>query len=73
MEQGLITNDSFLKDKDGVSFKHPERNCKDCIYYPCFEGQDVATSCNFAKYGCIKYKDEEMKVKGIKSEKELQK
>lgn len=70
MEQGLITNESFLKDKDGISYKHPERSCKECLKYPCFKGQDISTSCNYARYGCIKYIDEDMKLRGEKCEKE---
>lgn len=73
MEQGIITNETFSKDKDGISYKHPERNCADCIKYPCFDGQEEQERCNYAKYGCINYVDVEMKARGIKSEKESKK
>lgn len=44
------------KDKDGVKYKHPERTCKECAKYPCFIGIEKKV-CDFAKYGCISYKD----------------
>lgn len=43
-------------DKDGVRYQHPERTCKECTRYFCFRGQEGKT-CDFAKYGCRKYKD----------------
>lgn len=44
------------KDKDGVKYKFPNRTCKECEKYPCFMGiQNM--KCDFAKYGCINYKD----------------
>ena len=48
--------DSILKDPYGIVYKHPERTCKDCVRYPCFEGIENMT-CDFAKYGCRKYVD----------------
>lgn len=49
---------SFDKDKDGVRYQHPERTCKECAKYPCFTGQE-GMACDYAKYGCRKYKDKE--------------
>lgn len=42
------------KDKFGIKFKFPERNCKLCKKYPCFYGIERCVS-NFAAYGCIYY------------------
>lgn len=42
------------KDKFGVKLKYPERSCKDCKKYPCFEGIKNCVS-DFAKYGCTLY------------------
>lgn len=53
-------SDSFDKDKDGVKYKYPERTCKDCLKYPCFRGIENSV-CDFAKYGCVQYKDKEVK------------
>lgn len=36
--------------------KYPERSCKDCTKYPCFEGIFICRS-NFAALGCTYYKD----------------
>lgn len=47
-----------MKDKDGIKIKHPNRNCKMCGHYPCFEGQtDEILKCDMAKYGCTLFKD----------------
>lgn len=45
-----------LKDRDGFSYKHPERSCKRCLKYPCLENMDVLKS-DFAKYGCKNFDD----------------
>lgn len=42
------------KDKFGVKLKYPERSCKNCKKYPCFEGIGNCAS-DFAKYGCTLY------------------
>ena len=47
---------SVLKDSGGITYKFPNRTCKDCTRYPCFEGINNL-SCDFAKYGCRKYID----------------
>lgn len=39
------------KDKYGVKIKYPDRSCKTCRRYPCFEGIKLCRS-DFAKYGC---------------------
>ncbi len=44
------------KDRFGVKLKYPNRSCKDCIKRPCFKGFNLCVS-DFAKYGCIYYKD----------------
>lgn len=46
----------LLKDSSGFKYKHPKRNCKNCLHYPCFINMDKL-KCNFAKYGCSDYKD----------------
>lgn len=56
MAKNLASN--FDKDKDGIKYQHPERTCKECILYPCFRGIARGT-CDFAKYGCIKYRDKD--------------
>lgn len=38
-----------------IDFKFPERSCKDCLLYPCFNGIEKR-ACDFAKYGCIQFK-----------------
>lgn len=43
------------KDKWGIKYKHPERTCKKCKKYPCFDGQVEYCRCDFAKYGCLRY------------------
>lgn len=45
-----------LKDPWGIKYKYPNRNCKECRLYPCFEGIDKCVS-NFAAYGCVEYKE----------------
>lgn len=42
------------KDKNGVVYKYPDRSCKECNKYPCFEEIDTC-KCDFAKYGCKTY------------------
>lgn len=54
MAKGVV--DNFGKDKDGVKYQHPERTCIDCRKYPCFRGM-INCQCDYAKYGCINYKD----------------
>ena len=44
------------KDKDGVKYKYPARTCKECVKYPCFIGIEKKI-CDFAKYGCVDYKE----------------
>lgn len=45
----------MITDEYGVRLKYPNRNCKDCKKYPCFEGIDKCRS-NFASCGCIYWK-----------------
>lgn len=47
----------FDRDSAGVIYKHPERACKKCSKYPCFKGQENM-ELDYAKYGCVKYKEE---------------
>lgn len=47
------------KDKFGVKLKFPDRDCKQCLKYPCFLGIDKCSS-NFAMYGCVYYKGRNM-------------
>lgn len=42
------------KDEFGTKLKYPNRSCKDCKKYPCFEGINNCKS-DFAKYGCVSY------------------
>lgn len=44
------------KDKDGFSYKHPERSCLRCLNYPCLPHMDKLL-CDFAKYGCKNWSD----------------
>lgn len=44
-----------IKDEYGVKLKYPNRECKTCAKYPCFEGIDKCKSV-FAKYGCTFWK-----------------
>ena len=48
------SNTNSLKDSEGIKYKYPNRDCKECLYYKCFVGIENL-SCNFAKYGCRKY------------------
>lgn len=43
--------------------KYPDRSCKKCFNYPCFEGFDRCIS-DFAKYGCKFYGDRTSRTKG---------
>lgn len=47
---------SVVKDKFGVKLKFPDRSCKKCKRYPCFEGINNCV-CDFASYGCNIYSD----------------
>ena len=42
------------KDEEGVKYKYPNRSCKQCRRFPCFEGIEICKS-DFAKYGCSQY------------------
>ena len=44
------------KDKFGVKLRFPDRTCKSCRKYPCFEGIKKCSS-DFAKYGCKDWSD----------------
>lgn len=44
------------RDKFGVKLTYPNRTCKTCRKYPCFEGFDKCVS-DFARYGCIYYSE----------------
>lgn len=46
----------MFKDKDGFHYKHPERSCSRCMNYPCIKDLEKLKG-DFAKYGCIDYKD----------------
>lgn len=50
----MLDKVSLFKDKDGFTYKHPERNCSECCKYPCVPNMDKLLS-NFAAYGCINY------------------
>ena len=54
----------FLKDSQGITYKHPERTCKECLKYPCFEGIENMI-CDFAKYGCQQYESPTWKTNNI--------
>lgn len=43
-----------VKDKFGIKLKYPERSCKECGKYPCFDGIENTIS-DFASYGCVYY------------------
>ena len=47
---------SVFKDRDGFTYKHPERNCNNCLNYPCVSGMESLIS-NFAAYGCMDFED----------------
>jgi len=51
-----MSKSTLPKDSQGIIYKFPNRTCKDCVRYPCFEGIENM-SCDFAKYGCRKYTD----------------
>ena len=46
----------IVKDKFGVKLKYPQRSCKNCKKYPCFNGI-INCKSDFAKYGCIYYSE----------------
>lgn len=46
---------SILRDKDGITFKYPNRRCKDCKEFPCIKNMSKL-KCDFAKYGCRNFK-----------------
>jgi hypothetical protein len=46
----------MYRDRDGVTYKHPERSCKRCLKYPCLPNMD-SLYCDFAKYGCKHWSD----------------
>lgn len=46
----------MFKDRDGFTYKHPERSCHKCLKYPCIEHMDRLL-CDFAKYGCKNWSD----------------
>ena len=39
------------KDKYGVKLKYPDKTCKNCRRYTCFQGMEKCVS-DFAQYGC---------------------
>lgn len=45
------------KDENGVKYKFPERTCKGCTKYPCFQNMEIC-KCDFAKYGCSEFKSD---------------
>lgn len=42
------------RDKHGTKLKFPNRTCKECAKYPCFEGIKQCKS-DFAAVGCSMY------------------
>lgn len=40
-----------IRDKYGTKLKYPDRSCKECAKYPCFDGIDKCKS-DFSKFGC---------------------
>lgn len=44
------------KDQFGIVIKFPERECKDCLWYPCMSNFEIFKT-PFAKYGCRDYKN----------------
>lgn len=62
----IIKVNSLEKDKYGVKYKFPDRECSLCKKYPCFSDIDKCVS-NFAKYGCIYYED--MRIRKSRSRK----
>ena len=65
MKRSKEITDLLFKDPDGVVYKYPDRDCKDCCKYPCLKNMDIFDS-NFAKYGCTKYQDYAWKVSSSK-------
>lgn len=53
----MVANKITYTDKEGNIYKFPERSCKRCLNYPCLANMHLYKS-DFAKYGCINYKDE---------------
>lgn len=53
---------SLFKDKDGFTYKHPERDCKACLNHPCVPKMEELKS-NFAAYGCSNYKEYDVRRK----------
>lgn len=47
----IMANTKVKRDEYGVKYKYPDRDCKKCLKYPCFEGMNKCVS-NFAAYGC---------------------
>jgi hypothetical protein len=47
---------NVFKDRDGLTYAHPERSCSTCLNYPCLDNMETLLS-DFAKYGCINYSD----------------
>ena len=52
-----MSNSTLPRDSQGIIYKFPNRTCKECVRYPCFDGIENM-SCDFAKYGCRKYTDQ---------------
>lgn len=50
----MLDNKIKFYDENGIPYKHPERNCKKCLNYPCINNMDILKS-NFAAYGCKNY------------------
>lgn len=48
---------NLFTDSEGIKYKQPNRTCKECEKYPCFEGIENM-SCDFAKYGCREWKSD---------------
>ena len=53
-----------MKDKDGIKLANPERTCKECAYYPCFEGIGKC-KCDLAKYGCKDYRTKKINIVNV--------
>lgn len=45
------------KDSSGVKLKYPNRTCKKCKLYPCFDGIELCKS-DFARVGCKLWQDD---------------
>lgn len=54
----------FLRDSQGISYKYPDRTCKKCLRYPCFEGIKNMI-CDFAKYGCREYESAAWRINNV--------